>query len=383
MQIPSYPQSFLSPGDVVNLVNLYVDKSPIPGVFNFRRLIKTRLAFANVRKGVSNAKIAFVGDSTMRGQGSAAGTAQALNGLTVQAAAILNSKTGLVCRGQNLWGSGNATLGSFDSRVTLSSWAPTGTLFGPGGPRLAASGAGTMLFAPTEATFDTCDVYYCNNAAGVFTVNFDAGATINTITETSAGTLAVQTNVGTLGTHTVNLPWVSGSPSIMALDCYNSAIKQVSFWNMGWLGATTNTWLTNNSKGWDPLTALASATLGQDCTVISLGINDYSGTPVAVDVPTYISNLTAIVNACKTNGGDVILLTPFPSDSTVAPIDVQASYTAACYTVSIATNSTLIDTTFLFDGARYASFYSDTKHLNGPGYSDVGAVVSRVLALAA
>lgn len=379
------PGQKLSGSDIIDLINYYAAQNPLPGVFNFKpnNFMRLRAALAATRKGTANTNIAFVGDSTTRGQGSGAGTAQALNGFPVMAQSYFASRTGLVCRGQSLWGSGNATLGSFDARVTLGgSWTGSGSSFGPGGPRLVATAAGTFLFAPTEAQFDTADLYYCNNATGSMTVNFNAGATLNTINTTAAFTVALQANVSTLGTNVVNIPWVSGTPSFIGLDCYNSAIKQVSFWNMGWLSSTTATWNLTDSKAWNSLTYFASGALPVHAAVVSLGINDWSAGGVAPS--TYKANLIALVTALQTTA-DVIILTPFPSDSTVAPVDYQAAYTAACYEIAIATGAALIDTTMLFNGGRAAvtSFYSDTKHLSATGYADVGATVARVLSLAA
>lgn len=384
--LPLAPNASLA--DVANLVQQYAALSPFPGVFNYRPggFLRTRTALANVRKGLANAKIACIGDSTTRGQGSGTTTQQALNGWPVMAQQILAAKTGLVCRGQNLWSTGNATLSSFDARVTLGSWGGTGTLFTLGGPRIFASGAGTLLFAPTEAQFDTCDVYVANNTTGSCTVNFNAGATIITVNTTTALTMTKQSAVGSLGTNIVNVPWVSGTPTLVGLDCYNSAIKQVSFWNMGWLVSTTNNWASpDGTRGWDPRAALASATIAADLAIINLGINDYSGSPPAIDPLTYYANMASLIVAQQSQGGDVLLMTPFPSDSTVSPLDVQASYNAMCYNLALNYNCPLIDTTLLFGGARswVTAFYNDTKHLNSAGYTDIGAVVSRVLQLAA
>lgn len=343
--------------------NLLYNFSPA----NFR---KFRAALAKTRRGTSNTKIACVGDSTTRGQGSGTTTAQALNGWPVQLSAQLASALGMTAGWQNLFGQGNATLTSFDSRVGMTGTFTTSSVsFGGNVFRMAA--AATLAFTPT-VNCDTFDVYSVNNGVGQFTINLDGGATLATVNTTADGAIVKTTVSGSLAGHTLNMVWVSGTPYILGCDCYATGTKQISVWNGGWLSSTSVNWASNVGN-FNPSAALQNYLL-PDLSIIDIGINDW----IAVtDIPTYKAGLQTVISACLATG-DVILKTPAPSQITVTDLATQRRYVQAMYDLAQANNVALVDGFYRFGSYEIANplgFYTDNKHPTATGYADIAAAL--------
>lgn len=381
MATPTLP-AFSGPPEITNLINylntLTQQNIPrllaqpqafmAPNLYNFssQNLRNFRKAIANVRRGVQNAKVAMIGDSTTRGTGSATTTGQALNGWGPQLAAAL-TQAGLTTGWQNVFGNPST---NYDSRLSLGSAAVSNVTVGGG--CFGISGAGTLGFTTTQ-NCDTFDIYYIDGA-GVFTLNLDGGATLATVTGASAFTIKKQTVPGSLGAHTLNCVWVSGTCFIVGIDCYNSAAKQVTLWNMGWSGSKSTDWATN-AAGRDPLNCIP-ATFLPDLGFICLGINDWlNATPVA----TYSAAIAALIAAVR-QSGDVILMTPVPTQISTKALSAQQPFIDALYALAAATSCPLIDLWGRF-GTQEANstLYFDDRHPNGVGYNDVTALLTAAL----
>lgn len=346
------------------------------GIFAGEQLLlpKWRKALAGVRRGTANAKLALIGDSTTRGQGSGTTTAQALNGYPVQLSGLLDGSNGLRAGWQNLFGTGNATLSSFDSRVTLTGSFTTSSV-SCGGQLFRMATTATLAFVPT-VNCDTFDVYSVNNGTGSFTINLDGGATLATVNTTTSGTIVKTTVSGTLAGHTLNCVWASGTPYILGVDCYNSAVKQASCWNFGWLASTSANW-SRQVTLFDPGPAIRNY-LVPDLSIIDLGINDWS---TSVSPATYRANLQTLITDCLA-AGDVVLKTPAPTQDSVVSLDTQKQYVYMVYDLARENNLLVIDGFQRFSSWEVANalgFYNDNKHPSASGYSDIAMAVANAI----
>lgn len=342
--------------------------------FNINSLPNWRKALANVRRGISNAKIAFIGDSTTRGQGSGTTTAQALNGYPVQLSNLLNATPGLKSGWQNVMGQGNATMSSFDSRTVLTgTFTTASTSYGGNGFRMAA--AATLAFTPT-VNCDTFDIYSFNNGTGQFTINLDGGATLATVNTSTNGAIVKTTVSGTLAAHTLNCVWVSGTTFILGVDAYDAATKQITCWNGGWLASTSLNWATQIGL-FNPTAALRDY-LVPDLCIVDLGINDWSA---SADTTNFRTNMTTILNTLRPTL-DTIIKTPVPTQASAVSLKTQRDYVQVMYELAQAYNCPLIDCFTRWGSYEEVSglgFMTDNKHPTAIGYSDIAAAVHKAL----
>lgn len=352
------------------------DRDLYQPLFNFRvnSLPKWRKSLANVRRGISNAVIAFVGDSTTRGQGSATTTGQALNGFPVQLSNLLNATPGLKSGWQNIFGQANTTITTFDSRIALTGTFTTASVcFGASPFRMGA--AATMAFTPT-VNCDTFDIYSINNGTGRFTINLDGGATLATVNTTTNGAIVKTTVSGTLAAHTLNCVWVSGATFVLGIDAYDSATKQVSCWNGGWLSATAANW--NGQVGlFAPMLALRDY-LVPDLTIIDLGINNWSASADPTQFKSDMSNMLSIIRPTL----DVVLKTPIPTQATATSLDTQRKFIQATYELAEAYDCPLVDCFTRwgsYEEANPLGFYNDDKHGSAIGYNDIASALHRAI----
>lgn len=115
--------------------------------------------------------------------------------------------------------------------------------------------------------------------------------------------------------------------------------------------------------------------LAAPCYLICLGINDWIGN---LPVGQYITNMTALIAACKISG-DVILTTPTPNTNSIG---LQPQYVAAMYQLAEVNNCVLIDNYNRFVNETIANslgFMSDSIHPSPPGYADQSQLINDVL----
>jgi lysophospholipase L1-like esterase len=278
--------------------------------------------------------------------------------------------------------------------VTLGSWVQANgganpLLITTGGDLFTATaGATPLAFLPTD-TVDTFRLWYITNTGlGSFSYNVDGG-TATTINENGSQVFnSVTIAAGSLGIHTLNLTWISGSVFVAGVEAYNSAIGSVQIINAGWAGATSANWVNNfpiQGNPWTPVPGVT--TQAPDVILLSLGINDWRVTQTSTSVSTYVANVQALITAWKVNS-DVILVTPAPSGISTVPLATQQQYVAALYSLAATNNLPIIDNFGRWGSfermnpAPYLFYSSNNLHPNGNGYSDFAqSIASQLLSV--
>jgi lysophospholipase L1-like esterase len=343
--------------------------------FNFTslNLANWRKVLAKVRAGTANAKLAFIGDSTTASWYGVTDTTVRSKAYPNQCASIM-AGLGITTGVQSFWGNNrlnnSTSLAAFDSRAAMGAW--TIELFSNAiGGSFLKGAAGTAFSWTPAVQVDTFDIYYIN---GSFNANIDGGA--NTANTPGGVNVKKMTMTAALGTHTLNLTYVSGTVYVMGVDAYNSAVKQVSCWNWGYYGSDTTNWVTSTNL-YDAVPAITF--MAPDLSIIDLTINDIGN---SVPVATAKTNLQTVINTCRLSG-DVILNVPVPGQisggRTQAVID---SFASMIYDVAIANDCPMVS--FNRRWVNYTSsnalgFMADALHPSTIGYVDKGQALSNVL----
>jgi lysophospholipase L1-like esterase len=348
--------------------------------FTGTNLTKWVAAKAARAAGTRNATVLAIGDSTTAGLGAGSTGGGDQNAIPFS---WPNQLAGLMANSSAssmLAGHGQSV--NFDSRIAINSgWATAGADVSVGGRMYATSGAGRLSFTPTNQV-DTFVVKFITIAAGglgTMNASIDAGAT-TLINEGLATGVGSQTFTTTLGNHTFNLDWVSGTVYVNEIISYNSAAKEISIYNGGWSSSRTTDWL-GSTNVWNPFPFMA--TIAADLNIVDLTINDaFLGTGVS----TYSTNLQLIITQLLPTGS-VILMSGNPIDPVASsiPLATQAQYVAAMKALSVSNNVPMIDVFSLF-GGTYANavangwVFGDGFHLNATGYAQIAGYVNRALA---
>jgi hypothetical protein len=361
-----------------------VPKYSRPCMFNFdpRVLNKTRAALARVRTGAGNMTLACVGTSATLGAGSngAATNNCKVNSYPTRLSQLLNNPSfGLASEANSFFGNGKATQGfpASDPRVTMTGAFTADDNTTLGGFALRAAAAGTLSFTPAVPV-DTFAVYYfISPSAGNFYPQVDSQAVGATVVGSGAFAIGKQTYAcGSLGTHTMNCIWDSGTCYILGIHGYNSAVPAVAVHNMGIFGATAAN-LTTASAG--PFaTQFALPYVAPDLTIIGMTINDWiAGTPDSI----YIAQMQSVISAALTTG-DCILMVEAPSAIASAPQASQNKIIADVYQLAIANNIALVDQSARFGSfveANSLSFMFDNLHCDAAGYFDQASPIASAL----
>lgn len=347
--------------------------------FNFRPVSfrKWMAALGAVRNGDADAKIYCLGDSITRGSFSAATSAQALNGWPVQLAKLLSARNLVPAVSENIFGAGGAslTLSSFDSRITLGTgWAPT-TVNSLGGRTLNGTGTGTLSFTPVS-NCNTFDIYSIRNVAGGFTVNLDGGSTLATVNTSGAKAVIKTTVTGTLAAHTLNIVQTSGNIFIIGIDCYDSTGKKVRVLNGGWSSATSTSHTSSQSNAYDPLPALSA--IAPNLSIICLSPNDWNN---ATDLAAFSAAMQTIITTCLTYG-DVLLMSPPPSNIALTALATQQAYVDAMQALAVSNGIPFLDLFGRWGSYEIMnplSFYGDSVHPAGRAYADIASLIARTI----
>ena len=257
-----------------------------------------------------------------------------------------------------------------------SGWSAAGSAFTTGGSFYTASSTTGNLATTPLGVVDTFVIGYAKlSGGGSFSYNIDGGS--NTTVSTNNGSNAAGFTTVTAsspGNHTLNINWVSGTVYVGLVYAYNSANKNVIFLNGGWGGSTTcNNWDNSATSPYGPIGMMAA--ISPAVTMIDLGINDWG-------VNTVASVKTCLQDIITKSAGNVILVTPFPSATSVATVSVQQQYINMYYQLADANNIPLIDQYNMFVSNANAVTYGfdyDTKHPNGVGYADESRLLATAL----
>lgn len=328
-----------------------------------------------------------LGDSTYYGVSTSVTTGTVAQSWPKQWAAFLRLRGETVAQ-DAIFGQGGVTdIATYDARVVFSGTAPTqtGTAKTCGGWSLRWAATGAMAFTPSR-NVDTFVVYYLKSTtAGTANVNYDGGSnTLLTATNASFSIATQTVSTGSVGSHTLNLAWASGQFDLIAVDAYDSTIKQIKIWGAGFNGSTTTDWARTGNGPWDP-TVIIKNTFQPHLVIANLGINDWRG---AISDATTASNWTTII-ANLLVSSDVILETPNPETGVgTYSWAAQLGKINAIRQVAISNNLPIIDaysdwvdadgTGTVMNGL---GMYSDTIHPPKKGYADKMQRIDRFIGI--
>lgn len=330
------------------------------------------------RAGLRNVRVAFIGDSTTRGQSTGGGTSQAVNSWPMQLATLLNA-AGINAGANNVWGDGGSwglgqTIANFetgDSRVAhTGSWA-LGSVLSAGGNNFGAAAAGTMTFTP-QGNVNDGNVIWRDGATGRnWDWAVDGGVATNVLSTNVTQFALVPIALGSVASHAITLSYDLGTIHILGIDTFDNTRKEISLWNWGICGATSTNLVNNTDTVVGRLAILAHASLKPDLAFIEGGlINDWR---TSVSVATSKTNLTTLVSTVKANGGDVILCTPTFDSGVTGLTASQQLYVDAMYEVAVSQNVGLIDF------RKFSPATSDTVHPTTAGYLAMATAARTVI----
>jgi lysophospholipase L1-like esterase len=345
------------------------------GFHNFTggNLANWRAALAAQERGASNAVIGCLGDSTVAGQGATsnelASNAKSLSWPTQLAKLIPNGSW------SSVWGDNNVTAAAghvhnYDARLNRSGWAinyikASGTLCG--GFFQGHPAASSNSFTPTN-TIDTIEVWYAQSpGGGIFTIDVDDGPPLATIDCAGPNAFMKATARCALGAHTINLQRTTSDANdvyLTGLRAYNSAVKEVSVYNLGGCRWGTADFVVD-SYPWSTLPAVTA--IAPNLVIFEAGIiNDWDD---KIPLQAFASRIITVIKALKAANCDVILMSGAPSKAGVfASYATQQSYVASMKTLAYETDVPFIDVWSLFGGTWQETAMFDSLHPNGVGY---------------
>ncbi|MCA1456909.1 SGNH/GDSL hydrolase family protein [Bradyrhizobium sp. BRP22] len=356
--------------------------NPLPtGFYNFTgsNLANWCRASAAQQRGEANAIIGCLGDSTVVGQGAAsnelASNAKSMSWPTQLARLIPNGSW------SSVWGDNNVSaaagdLHAFDARLDRSGWAinntrASGTLCG--GFFHGQPSAVSHSFTPTNP-IDSIEVWYARSpGSGRFTIDVDGGPPLATVDCAGANAFMKATATCTPDHHTINLRKTDANDVYLTgLRCFNSAIKEVSVYNLGgcrWGSAD----FVVDGYPWNTLPAIAA--IAPNLVIFQAGIiNDWDD---RIPLSTVTSNMTRVITALKSVNCDVILMSGAPSEAGIyATYPTQASYVANMKALAYAADVPFIDIWGLFGGTWNSFAMNDALHPNQIGYALIAGYTS-------
>lgn len=351
-------------------------------------------AKAAVLAGTRNAKITCVGDSITAGFGANAANAGS-NGRSAAWPKIMadalttgglrGSWQSLVGKSRSDAASNPVSYPSYDNRVTLGTgWDASTSLVGLGEKPFAnfANTGTTFAFTPTTSV-DTFEIVYLQTVNGsAFSYAIDAGTPVNVNATGTLGLFKITVS-GSLGAHTLNIVRNAGGTDnvrIYSVIAYNSAQKEVSVLNAGWIGGTAAQ-AAAAVNIYDPANMLNYQQ--PDLTIISLTTNDaFANT----DPTAYKASIQTLITKAKLTG-DAILAITAQSDPAATPQIRQDAF--AQYMLDLSTLNGLVSPIDFrvplgatYSIANAAGYMRDNTHPNASGYNVMGQyAASRILAL--
>jgi lysophospholipase L1-like esterase len=343
-----------------------------------------RKRLAQVRAGLSDAKILCLGDSTTYGYVAPpnnVGT-PAIASYPSDLAAMLNAYFAPAFVGLATPKLQSGV--SVDGRWALGTgWAAApGDAIGWAGTEVykAAASSGALVYTPgaSAGPCDTFDVYYvANGGTPPFTIQATGGAVVTVTPGTQNGIFratCVAAAASTTNAVSIITSAVAGSRRVVGVEAYHSSQRRIRVGNAGVGGAASVGWAfaMNSYQSFACIAAYAP-----DLTIISLGLNDMPSpnTPPA----TFAANLTAIVNACRLSG-DVVLMVPPPpaiggssnlTDGYKALVPVYSALAASLNIGLVDINGRWVS----YDILNPLGYYSDTLHPSRVGYGDMAQAV--------
>lgn len=236
---------------------------------------------------------------------------------------------------------------------------------------------GVLGFASGN-TADTCEILAYVAGAG-FSVNADGGAALLTV-PAQTGIVKVSATT-TRGIHVFNIvPTSGGTVYVISVHAYDSTARKVAVINAGFGGAKAADW-ADNSQVWSPTPIIQAE--NPDLSIVNIGINDWN---TSTSVTDYAASMQAIVTACASGGGNVVLHAPYPSNPAVAgyaSIARQLQFIDVLYSLADKNGCGLIDLTERrgsYAESNPNGFYAgDSEHPSGAGYFDIACITASAI----
>lgn len=261
------------------------------------------------------------------------------------------------------------TLFAYDARMSQ----PDGAGYAHSG--LTRTVAGSMMqnnantarigFLP-EVACDTFDLYYAiNGSLGISSIT-RTGSTAIPVNQAGTSGVGKATLTGTLSSsNPLYVARTSGGSYIIGCDAYDSTVKSIRLFSLGWSGGKVSDWIVS-TQGFDPLPALVALNL--DLVTIRPGINDaVAGTAPA----TYKAQLATLVDTLLAAGTNVALATHYPSNTTSASKATQDAIAQATRDVANERGLAIRDTYAQWGtwvAANSLGYMSDNLHPLKAGY---------------
>lgn len=331
---------------------------------DFSALDKWRTGLKRVRSGAGNARAIAIGDSTLGGW-----------------------PTSFVDRATQQWAANRLTTtypGAMyatdltkytDSRVTMGGgWL--NALAGSGGPArqglwLGSAGVGPSTFGPVEC--DRFQIWYLNAGVGTFSYSIDGGAGTVVNVTAAGGVGAVTTGAVTAGTHTLSINTVTGGGVFLFAVEPRTGTAGLYVSRCG-MGATYST-LWNDASLYYSSSSLMFTTLQADLYVIMLTVGDNN---VQTLLPTYKSNLEALVDLGKTYGSVVLAVAPRPLMPDAYPLKYD-QYISVVEGVRDSKTVGLINFANHFDPLDRSLYMEDTLHPSVGAQAEMALILSQAL----
>jgi lysophospholipase L1-like esterase len=367
------------------------------GQFNFKttQFSKLKAAAARVSAGTGRGKIVCIGDSTTFGEGSGSGGNGRVGcmpkGWPAKLAASLTS-LGLPAVNENKIGSSGIGTTTVTIAENRNSVKPGFNPASSGWVLSTSTTAGGVLFTNTADTtsvlsytppiavskFELIDLTI--STAGSITYNVDGGSE-TVLSQAGASTLRrTIIDCGSLGSHTLNVKRVAGTAFVVGVRAWDDTTKAFDIWNLGNCVSQTSDWI-GTANPWSSLSAATSYCADADLVIIDLTINNSLLSPSSYNT-TYPTQMQSIINAARSGGADVLLMTGNPSRVDIIADSVQQQFRQALKDIATANDLPMID-----QYAKYtdwvtlntAGWMFNANHPNELQYADLGAFLASSL----
>lgn len=336
-----------------------------------------------LRTSGTNARFAFVGDSTMRGTGAgtANGGGQLLTGAATKSVparvAAAFAATGLPVIANSIFGFGGAgsiaDAVAYDARLSgFTGWA--GGVVSLGGPAFSTQNTNPGTYTPDTPVNRLSVFYFDADTRPPITVT--KGSETFTITPSSATPKLSRAEItfATKDASPISFTRASGnSMHIDGLLAWDSTKPGVEIAGFG-ISGITSAGQADATSGYAPLTALGI--YAPHHTLICLGANDLR---TGVSLDTSLANISAIIAKAKVSGS-VTVMWHTTADAAFGTPAVRAQWRDAQRALAISQGCTFIDMeTFLGGQAALAAsgiLASDGIHLTAAGQDAEAAVIA-------
>jgi len=334
------------------------------GTYNYNRnyLRDLDAKISNIQQTTSNStlSIAWIGDSWI------AGTT-----VCPPIASYLRFKFGDAGCGYYGVGAGNNgnTFGSNGQSVTRTKFGSWANKVGTTYVKAAAisidstSTVGDSIYWVGNAT-DFVVHYQKKASGGNFVIRVD-GTNPTTVTTAGTSTIAFSSKTGlTDGTHTLSVKVSTAGSGVLICGVeVNRNTNGVRVHNLGCSGTSSTNWINQDSLSWQ--TAIQQ--LNPNLAIITLGVNDCVQ---GITVPTYIGNITRIVNRVKAAMPNCDVMLFSQGDISGVTTYSISLYMEALKNYALANNYAYIDNVSLlgnYTQANNRGLYTDALHLNLAG----------------